>query len=54
MLAINNESVRDRAGMLIQIAALAPGSTARVRVLRDGKELELPVQVGERPAPPRR
>lgn len=57
MLAIDSQSVRDRSGMLTQIAALAPGSTARVKVLRDGKEVDLSVRVGERPsmqAPPRK
>ena len=49
LLAIDNQSVRDRSGMLTQIAALAPGSTAKVRVLRDGREIDLSVQVGERP-----
>jgi Do/DeqQ family serine protease len=57
MLAINDQSVRDRSSMLTQIASLAPGSTAKVKVLREGKEVELSVSVGERPsiqAPPRK
>jgi S1-C subfamily serine protease len=35
--------------MLNQIAQLPPGSNASVRILRSGKEVELPVTVGERP-----
>jgi len=55
MLAIEDTAVRDTPGMLNQIAQLAPGSIARVKVLRRDKEMELPVTVGERPvAPPRR
>jgi serine protease DegQ len=57
MLAINDQAVRDRTSMLTQIAALAPGSTAKVKLLREGKEVELSVQVGERPStqgPPRK
>ena len=49
MLAINDQPVRDRSNMLTQIAALTPGSTARVKVLREGQEVELAVTVGERP-----
>ena len=37
--------------MLNQIAALPPGTVARVNVLRDGKSNQLAVTVGERPAP---
>jgi Do/DeqQ family serine protease len=54
MLAINEQQVRDRASMLTQIAALPPGSTAKVKVLRTGREIELAVQVGQRPPPPPR
>jgi len=50
MISINGQPVTDRASMLNQIAALAPGSTARVKVLREGKETELAVVVGERPS----
>jgi serine protease DegQ len=51
LLSINAEPVRDTATMLNQIARLAPGSAVRVRVLRKGKEVELTVNVGERPSP---
>ncbi len=50
MLAINDQPVRDRSSMLTQIAALTPGSTARVKVLREGQDVELAVLVGERPS----
>ena len=43
--------VRNTATMLNQIAALPPGTVARVNVLRDGKPTQLAVTVGERPAP---
>jgi serine protease DegQ len=54
LLAINETPVRDTPGMLNQIAQLAPGSVARVRVERNGRELDLAVSVGERPVPPER
>ncbi|MFZ5540328.1 MAG: S1C family serine protease [Pseudomonadota bacterium] len=53
LLSINGQPVQDTPRMLTQIAQLAPGSVARVKVLRGGKELEIPVTVGERPAPQR-
>jgi Do/DeqQ family serine protease len=54
LLTINDTPVRDTPGMLQQIAQLAPGSVARVRVERDGRQLDLNVTVGERPVPPER
>jgi serine protease DegQ len=54
MLSINNVSVRDTPGMLNQIAQLAPGSVAKVKVLRAGREVDLDVTVGERPIPQER
>jgi serine protease DegQ len=54
MLAINGLSVRDTPGMLNQIAQLAPGSVAKVKVLRSGREVDLEVTVGERPIPQER
>jgi Do/DeqQ family serine protease len=54
LLSINGLPVRDTRGMLNQIAQLAPGSVARVRVERDQREVELAVAVGERPVPPER
>ena len=54
LLSINDVPVRDTPGMLNQIAQLAPGSVARVRVERNGREIDLAVTVGERPIPPER
>jgi len=53
LLSINGEPVQDTPRMLTQIAQLAPGSVARVKVIRGGKELEIAVTVGERPVPQR-
>ena len=54
LLSINDLPVRDTPGMLNQIARLAPGSVAKVRVERNSRELDLSVTVGERPVPPER
>lgn len=53
LLSINDQPVQDTPRMLTQIAQLAPGSVARVKVLRGGRELEIAVTVGERPVPQR-
>jgi Do/DeqQ family serine protease len=53
ILMINGQKVANSSGMLNQIAQLPPGSNATVRVVRSGKELEVPVTVGERPTPRR-
>jgi serine protease DegQ len=49
IVTINGQKVTNSRGMLNLIAQLPPGSSASVRVLRSGRELELPVMVGERP-----
>jgi serine protease DegQ len=54
LLSINDTPVLDTPGMLHQIAQLAPGSVARVRVERSKRELDLAVTVGERPIPAER
>lgn len=51
VVSINGASVAERRAMLSQIAQLDPGATATVHVLRDARELDLKIKVGERPAP---
>jgi Do/DeqQ family serine protease len=51
MLTINGQPVRNSRSMLNQISQLPPGTGARVRVSREGKEVEVQVTVGERPQP---
>ena len=51
LLSINDAPVRDTPAMLNQVARLAPGSVARVRVQRNSREMDLAVLVGERPVP---
>jgi serine protease DegQ len=51
LLSINGSAVTDSRSMLNQIAQLEPGTSAAVRVLREARELELSITVGERPPP---
>ncbi len=50
IVAINGEKVSNSQRMLNQIAQLPPGSNASVRIVRAGREVEVPVTVGERPS----
>jgi len=51
MLTINGQPVKNSRSMLNQISQLPPGTPARVKVTRAGREVELQVTVGERPQP---
>lgn len=51
IVSINEARVENTPGVLGQIARLPPGTTARVKVLRNTKEVALNVTVGERPRP---
>lgn len=53
LLSINGSAVTDSRSMLNQIAQLEPGTSAAVRVLREAREVDLAITVGERPPPPR-
>jgi len=50
IVSINDAQVQNTPGMLAQIARLAPGTPAKVLVLRNAKEVGLTVTVGERPS----
>jgi serine protease Do len=47
IVAFDGKEVRDSADLPLQVARLAPGKTVQVKVLREGKELTLPITVGE-------
>ena len=50
VVAINGERVETSRALVRNIAAIAPGQTVLLSVLRDGRPSEIPVQVGRRPA----
>jgi serine protease DegQ len=54
IVSINEVNVSERRAMLNQIAQLEPGAVASVHVLRDAKEMNLKIRVGERPPPANR
>ena len=49
VLQIDGKPTHDVAGLLAQIAALTPGTQAKLMVLRDRKPVEVEVTVGKRP-----
>jgi serine protease DegQ len=51
VLEIDGKPTRDSTALLSEIAALAPGHQATLKVLRDKKPMELVVTVGKRPKP---
>jgi serine protease DegQ len=51
LVAIEGKSVADTRGMLDLVAALQPGASAKLKLVRQGKEIELAVTVGRRPKP---
>ncbi len=48
IVGVNNNKVTDTAELLKNIASLAPGTKAKVTVMRGGKQLELTVTLAER------
>jgi Do/DeqQ family serine protease len=55
LLEIEGKPVADPQGMLNLVASLAPGSTASMKIRRQGREMSVKVVVGRRPKPqPRR
>ena len=51
LVDVEGRPVPNTASMLNQIAQLTPGTNARFRFLRDGREVELPIVIGKRPRP---
>ena len=49
VVAIEGKPVGDTSALLNTVAALRPGSTAAVTLVRERKELKLSVKVGTRP-----
>jgi serine protease Do len=52
VVAINGEPIETSRALVRNIAAVPPGQTVRLSLLRDGRPTEIPVQVGRRPVQP--
>src|SRR5439155_1568454 len=51
LIEVQGKPVADPAGMLNLIAALAPGQSAKVKLKRQGQDVDATVTVGRRPKP---
>ena len=54
LLEVEGKAVNDSAGMLNVIAQLKPGDKAGMKLMRNGKNIEIAVAIGTRPKPQRR
>ncbi len=50
VLAINGEKVDSTNGLIRSVAVVTPGNMARVTLRRGGREAEIPITIGRRPA----
>jgi len=53
IVGVDGKSIQDSVAAMAAIAALKPGSTAKFKVTRSQKDIELGVTVARRPAPPK-
>jgi serine protease DegQ len=49
LLQIDGKAIADPQGVLNTVTVIAPGSAAKVKLKRKGRDLELPVTIGRRP-----
>ena len=49
MLAVNGERINEAKDLSLKVAMLSPGTTVHLQVLRDHKEVDVPVVLGEQP-----
>jgi serine protease Do len=47
IVAFNNKEIKDSSDLPALVARVAPGTTVPLKVMRDGKEISLPIGVGE-------
>ena len=47
IVEFDHKAIRDSADLPQQVARVAPGTSVTIKVLRDGKEMSLPLTVGE-------
>ncbi|KVX15471.1 2-alkenal reductase [Burkholderia ubonensis] len=53
LVSVNGEEITDTTKLLNVVAQIKPGATAKVHVVRKGKELDVNVMIGKRPPPPK-
>ncbi|MBN3790691.1 Do family serine endopeptidase [Burkholderia sp. Ac-20353] len=53
LVSVNGDEITDTTKLLNVVAQIKPGATAKVHVVRKGKEFDLNVVIGKRPPPPK-
>ena len=53
VIAVNGEKIASSRGLIRTVAGVAPGNSVAVKVRRQGRDIDIPVRVGSRPAEPR-
>ncbi len=53
IVAVNGKSISDTGALINETATIAPGTRGTFGVLREGRSLSIPVEVGRRPPPAR-
>ncbi|MBN3815626.1 Do family serine endopeptidase [Paraburkholderia sp. Se-20369] len=53
LVSVNGEEITDTTKLLNVVAQIKPGATAKVHVVRKGKEFDVNVVIGKRPPPPK-
>src|SRR2546426_11508082 len=49
VLSINGERITETRELSLKVAMLAPGTTVRLKIVRNRREMEIPVVLGEQP-----
>ena len=50
ILAVNGERIETSRGLIRTVAAVSPGKNVNLSIRRQGREMDVPVTVGRRPA----
>ncbi|KVN37490.1 2-alkenal reductase [Burkholderia pyrrocinia] len=53
LVSVNGDEITDTTKLLNVVAQIKPGATAKVHVVRKGKEFDVNVVIGKRPPPPK-
>jgi len=54
VVGVNDQPIRNMTELMQTVAQITPGSKAKIKVMRNGKEAEVSVSIDERPSTPRR
>jgi serine protease Do len=50
VVSVNGDKIESSRGLIRAVAVVPPGNSVRLTIRRQGREMEIPVNVGRRPA----